>query len=186
MIFISTAHHSEAKGASFGDFNEYDESMRWAHRLADLLEDYAIEVPYGRLPGKIKFINDICKKTDGYHIAVEVHFNSAVNSHSVHVGRGCETLYCPKEYTKKPDGRILAERIQSVLSIPFEPSRGADEGWYQKRVGGKPDYFLSRTACTAIIIEPEFVHHKDKIQEARSVGCLLIAEQLKQFMEDRS
>jgi hypothetical protein len=182
MIFLSVAHRPDAKGASFGDFNEYEESILWTQRLMDYLDGHAVEVPHGRLEDKVAFINQGCHDVAGYHIAVEVHFNAATNSHGEPIGRGCEALYCPGSI----DGEALADKICHRLQIPFPPNRGPAEGWFRRNPSrGIIDYFLEKTACTAVIIEPEFVHHADKIREARDVGCMLIAEQLMTFMEAR-
>jgi len=189
MIFISGGHHPKAKGAAFGDFNEYDEASKWIHILSEIMsESLYIIVPTGGLRSKVDFINRSITTGTGPHLAIEIHFNSDPS----HGGKGSETLYYPKsEY-----GHELADRIQKQLSIIYPPNRGAKEGWfgmdrpgvvdYPNDVDGdeKPDYFLRKTNCPALIIEPEFIHNQDKIVEARNAGCHVIAQTLIQALEE--
>ena len=183
MIFISPGHHQKRKGASYGDFTEFDEAMLWQIKLMDLLtRERAIAVPSGGLRSKIAFINNKMTEFQGPHIAIEIHFNMDWNDFNEdgkvdpneYVGKGSETLYYPKSNA----GKQFAEQIQDQLSIVFPPNRGAKEGWYQMNPDKGPDYFLAKTNCPALIIEPEFVHHKDKIVEARDIACHIIAQEL--------
>ncbi|MCK5601799.1 hypothetical protein KAR91_08025, partial [Candidatus Pacearchaeota archaeon] len=75
-------------------------------------------------------------------------------------------------------GKQLATHIQEKLSLVYAPNRGAKEGWYRMNKKNGPDFFLKRTACTSIIIEPEFVHNAEKIREGREAGCKLISDVL--------
>lgn len=171
MILVSAGHHPYARGAKYEDFVEHDEAKLWVTKIVNHLGHRGMSVPVGVLKDKVDFINGFADKAE---CAVEIHFNSAVNAEGEHVGNGSETLYFPGSNT----GKALATKIQEALSIIYEPNRGAKEGWYQMKKDKGPDFFLAKTVCTSIIIEPEFVHHKDKIREARDAGCKVIADVL--------
>lgn len=174
MIFISAGHNQKRQGASFNNFTEWTEAMKWRDAIFAILgSSKATPVPPISIYGKVEFINSNMPK-DGKHIAVEIHFNSAVNSHGNHVGRGSETLYCPGSVA----GKHIAEYVQESIRFVWPPSRGVKEGWYQMNPAKGPDYFLKATHCPAIIVEPEFVHNGDMIVERRDVGCRLLAEAL--------
>jgi len=185
MILVSAGHHAAKAGACFEDFCEFDEAARWAKLIVENLgDDKSLLVPFGVLKDKVNFINE--RSSNKNTIAVEIHFNSAViwkddNKDGVkqdeefhHVGRGSETLYYPNSVK----GKAAAEVVQNNLSRIFLPNRGVKEGWYrmQKRFG--PDYFLAKTKCTSLIIEPEFIDNKETIIKHRKTGCLAIAESL--------
>ena len=189
MIFISGGHHPKAKGAAFGTFNEYEEASLWVKRLSEIInKDYFIIVPTGGLRSKVAFINKKIQEYPDPHIAIEIHFNSDPS----HGGKGSETLYYPKSHY----GHELANQIQDKLGIIFEPNRGTKEGWFGMDRPGivdyagdiegdeKPDYFLRKTNCPALIIEPEFIHNQDKIVEARDAGCQVIAQTLINVLGD--
>lgn len=172
MIFVSIGHYPERPGACFDDFCEHGQAAQYAGSImTELGGDMAKIVPIGTLKEKVGFINDNAKKDD---IAVEIHFNSAKNLGGEHVGVGSETLYYPKS-TK---GLLIATEIQKELGEVFKPNRGAKEGYYQMNKAKGIDFFLARTICTSIIIEPEFIHHKDSILERREEACKLIAKVL--------
>jgi len=174
MIYISAGHHSLKKGASFEEFYEHDEALVWVDLLVCHLKDIAVRVPPGVLKEKVKFINEGKAK-----IAIEVHFNSAIDSNGNRVGKGSETLY----YPGSEKGLSLAKAVQLVLARHFPPSRGVKEGWYRMDKRKGPDYFLARTKCPAIIIEPEFVHRKEIIRSKRSNACEDLAHALREYYE---
>jgi len=182
MILVSIGHHQYSKGASFKSFNEFDEAKLWAPLIAENLGSLGIVVPVGNLRKKVKYINQVCDNTPERNIAIEIHFNMAWGDKNhdgnvdddEYLGRGSESLYYPGSHT----GKELAEQIQTALSIPYPPNRGAKEGWYKMNKANGPDFFLKHTHCTSVIVEPEFVHHADKIEEGRDVGCKLIADAL--------
>lgn len=170
MILVSVGHHPHSKGASFGDFNEFDEAQIWVSLICNMLGDLALQVPVGVLKKKVAFINDYCHTHQGDHIAIEIHFNSDLK----HQGHGSESLYYPISW----HGQHVAEEIQDHLSRVFGPNRGAKEGWYRMDRSKGPDYFLARTQCTSVIIEPEFIHNQEHIVEGREPGCATIAQVL--------
>lgn len=187
MIYISAGHHEKAQGAKYSEggdmFTEYQFTTEWADLIVELLSESCIRVPNGSLKSKIEFINKTANKGD---LAVEIHFNSAKmwkdqNSNGVidddemvHVGRGSETLYYPGSKT----GKAAAESIQFAIEQILPPNRGAKEGWYQMNPAKGPDFFLAKSRCTAIIIEPEFIDNIDKIIKNKNAACHVIASTL--------
>lgn len=120
-------------------------------------------------------------------MAAEIHFNSAINANGKHVGSGCETLY----YPGSAKGKIIAEEIQKAMRWSLgNKDRGIKEGWYRQDHPGRVDYhgdvegdetilyFLEKTRCPAVIIEPEFIHHQTFIREMRVQGSESIGDAL--------
>lgn len=176
MIFISAGHYPSAPGAKWERFIEHDEAVIWADELVAAI-DRAMRVPAGVLKDKVQFINE---RTMNGDIAVEVHFNAARDSNNNPIGRGSETLYYPGSYK----GQQLAELCQASLEKFYPPNRGAKEGWYRMNPDNGPDFFLAKTKCPAVIIEPEFVHRADIIHQYRDRAIEDLAEALKGFDGD--
>lgn len=185
-ICVSAGHHPENPGACFADFCEHAEALKWAKAITDEInfisgDDIACIVPVGVLKDKVKFINDINPL-----LAIEIHFNSfkvwedankdgLVSSGELrNAGLGSETLYYPG--SKK--GEATARRIQSILGLICEPNRGIKEGWYRMNKDNGPDYFLARTKCTSLIIEPDFIHREYEIKNTRDEACRGIAHSI--------
>lgn len=188
MIFLSVGHSPKHKGAHANGVWEHDLAKDWVLSLASALNARARSyqmVPLGELPAKVRWINERALNTD---IAVEMHFDSSPRG----VGSGSLTLYCPGSER----GRRLALVVQDQLSVICPPSRGAREGWYRLDepehedypgdVEGDevPLYFLHRTVCTALILEPEFIHNVETIERVRDAACAVIADALVQFIDD--
>jgi len=173
MIFISAGHHAAAPGATFERFTEHDEAVKWADVFDIKMGTGCALVPPGTLQSKVNFINARIMNGD---ITIEIHFNSAMKD-GKHVGRGCETLY----YPGSEPGLHIATLCQEALSECFPPSRGVKEGWYKMDPKRGPDFFLARTKCPAVIIEPEFVHHSALIIENREIAIDLLVDNLKEF-----
>lgn len=171
MIFVSAGHYPAAPGAKYGRFIEHDEAMVWAELIADTLGDSGVLVPTGFLREKVAFINERSLNGD---VAIEIHFNAALDSEGNNVGRGCETLYYPGSY----DGEELANLCQGILAQYFAPDRGVKEGWYRMDPSRGPDFFLARTRCPAAILEPEFVHRFERIHAHRTSVCADLANAL--------
>ena len=177
MIFVSAGHHAQKPGASYNGFSEFDEAVVWSERMADKLGEFGILVPHGVLKDKVEFINS---RSPSNSIALEVHFNSAKDSNGNHIGRGCETLYYPG--SKK--GEQLAKLVNDAIAEVFEPNRGIKEGWYRANKKNGPVFFLAKTDCPAIIIEPDFIHRKELIQAGREEACTKIVDALLKAQED--
>lgn len=183
MILISAGHHPTSLGACFEGFCEHDEALRWVDEIyARLGPDKALLVPAGVLRSKIDFIN-----ARRPAVAIEIHFNSLqvwkdANADGVvdegemrPVGNGALTLH----YPGSTRGKAVAQTVQGAMEPIFGKHwRGAMEGWYRMNKKFGPDYFLSRTNCTAIIVEPEFIHKQDLITGNRVLACRAIADAL--------
>jgi len=150
------------------------------------LGEVAIAVPDGGLREKVEFIN-----ANDPAFAVEIHFNSAIVG-GKHVGEGCETLMYPGSYA----GRQLADILQRAQYQIFKPSRGVKEGWYrqdrpgivdyQGDVDGDEtiDYFLRKTKCPAVILEPEFIHNiLSQIQPNRRAACMILSSAMLEALD---
>ena len=176
MIFISAGHYPAKPGAKFERFVEHDEAIIWADELVKKI-DNSMLVPVGVLKSKVAFINERIMNGD---IAIEIHFNAAVNAKGENVGKGSETLY----YPGSEKGEKLAAAAQSALAEVFPPDRGIKEGWYRMDPARGPDFFLAKTKCPAIIIEPDFVHRFELIIENRETAIDKLAEVLKENYDD--
>lgn len=176
MIFVSAGHHPAAPGAKYEHFIEHDEAVGWAKLLVDALDEQGLLVPVGVLKTKVEFINTRSMAGD---VAIEIHFNAAKDAEGNNVGRGCETLYYPGSTA----GMALAECCQKALTKLFQPSRGVKEGWYHMNPAKGADFFLAKTSCPAVIIEPEFVHRHERIIENRDLAINLLADYLKEYID---
>lgn len=180
MILLGAGHYPESPGACFPSSNrdwcEHEEANRWVNAIAihlRLLES-VIVYPTGPLGNKVAYIND--RKAD---LAVEIHFNSDPSGK----GHGSETLYCPGS----AKGRVIANIVQKTLGSMLGPNRGVKEGWYRQDQPGhedypgdvegdeKPDYFLIKTSCPALIIEPAFIHDRSAIEANRDIVSEVLA-----------
>lgn len=185
MILLSRGHYQERPGATHNGNSEFVESERWIRRIYLLIKNHGIPVeivPTGRLSQKVKYINN--KKAD---IAMELHFNSDISKRQ----HGSETLYYPN--SKK--GYELATSIQNEFErrAILQPNRGAKEGWYLMDKPGvkewsgdiegdeKIDYFLKKTNCVSVIVEPEFIYNADTLINNFTDGSKVIAEKLVEF-----
>lgn len=192
MILISCGHHKNAQGAKFEKdgvlYTEYSFANVWADKIVEILGDRAVRVPNGTLKEKVGFINTSIIKSlySEHHIAVEVHFNSFKmwkdqNANGViddgemlNAGRGSETLYYPSSKTGKEAARV----VQGAIAQIMKPDRGIKEGWYQMNPSKGADFFLKRTHCTSLIIEPEFIDNLEIIDQNMDSTCHAIASAL--------
>lgn len=167
-IFVAAGHHATRPGAGRDGFYEHDEAVRWVDELMSIDKDAAspllIRVPDGELKKKVDFINYRCRWDD---LAVEVHFNAALDKDGKDIGSGCVTLYMPGS----DGGKTFARTCQTTLAAVFPPDRGVVEGWYRGEKARGAYFFLEKTRCVAVILEPEFVRHKDVIQAGRVAAC---------------
>lgn len=181
QVAISAGHYPLSPGACFGDFCEHQEALQWVSRLLHRLGGSAVSVPVGTLGEKVRFINDI-----NAALALEVHFNGAwvdkngnkKQDPGEEVGKGSETLY----YPGSEKGKLVAGIVQSALGSIFAPDRGVKEGWYKMDKARGPDFFLAKTKCVSLIIEPEFIHNKDKIIEKRMEACEALAVVIEELL----
>jgi len=178
LIAISAGHYPAAPGAKNGNFSEHHEAIIWRDMLGEILGPRALIVPTGFLRDKVAFIN-----RHAVDLAVEIHFNAYARWEDVdgdgeidageliQMGRGSETLYFPGSAA----GERIAWAVQQELAEVFPPNRGAKLGWYRMDPKFGPDFFLEKTRCPSVIIEPEFVANAEKIRHNRSSGCAAIA-----------
>jgi len=183
MILVSSGHNKNAQGASYKDVTEFILAEKWADLIVELLGTNSIRVPNGRLKDKVIFINNASQKGD---IAIEIHFNSYKKwkdldgdgiidaGEMIALGRGSETLYMPNSSS----GMRAARIVQDNLGHLMQPDRGIKEGWYQMNPAKGADYFLRKTNCTALIIEPEFIDNLEEINQNMSAACHVIAAAL--------
>lgn len=163
-IALSAGHTLKAPGATHEGFSEYPETLIWRDLLAFLLErrGYTVHrIEPARSRDKVAEVNAL--RAD---LFLETHFNGGPAQ-----AAGSETLYCPGSVK----GESAARAIQKRLAPLFPPDRGVKEGWYRQKVGGKRVYVLDKTNCPAVIVEPEFVHHRDAIQSNADRACEAIA-----------
>lgn len=184
MIAISIGHYRAAPGACWDGLCEFEIAEQWGRLITEELQfrTAVTLIAPGKLPAKVKEINSI-RAT----IAMEIHFNAAGGR-----GRGTETLYMPGS----AKGKQAAELVQhGMVEVMRTRDRGVKEGWYKMDRPGikdypgdvegdeQPDYFLRKTNCPAIIIEPEFIHNYYKYEDMVEDTCSVIAGQLMQVVE---
>ena len=178
MILVSAGHNPSRKGAHFGNFYEHDEAVLWRDKIIKSLGRYGVSVPTGSLEEKVGFINN-----NDPTLAIEIHFNAAPGGYNVNSKKwsGSLTLYNPGSKS----GKILATEVQSGLDDIFGKHwHGVMEGWYKMdKESGVKDYFLNKTSCPAIIVEPEFIHHEDIIINNRDEACAHITYSLMYMYE---
>lgn len=172
MICLSAGHLPTAQGAEYNGTTEFQLTTEWVEYMSSLSDILDI-VPTGTLKSKVEYINSKNPKA-----AVEIHFNSAVDSEGNHVGRGSEILHHPGS----EDGKFLATFISEALDDVVSFNRGVKEGWH-KMDGHTALYFLHRTKCPAIIIEPEFIHREFFIHKYKEDMCKVIVECLEKYNE---
>lgn len=187
MILISAGHYPESPGTCYPANNphwcEHAEAADWVNHIAILVrQQIKVEVvPTGPLliydkikkqvtGGKVHWINEQCRRHN-IKLAVEIHFNSDASKRA----KGSETLYCPGSVR----GEMLATIVQGAVASIFPPNRGPKAGWWKMDPSlGKKDYFLEKTHCPALIIEPEFIYNRSTIEANRHTGCEVIADAL--------
>lgn len=171
MIALSPGHYAESQGVEYGGVTEYAIACSWVDMITSKLS-VSFMVAKGTLKEKCKDIN-----ARGCSLAIEIHFNRAVDADGTPIGKGCETLYCPGS----EKGKMLAESVHGILSKFYFPDRGIKEGWYRQDKTRGPVFFLSQTKCPSVIIEAEFIHRMDEIRQSEAAFCFELAEFLNNF-----
>ena len=146
---LSIAHNTLEPGAcSDAGVCENALSAGWTHACALYLRRMGHEVlviSRDSLEDKVDAVNEYDPDA-----ALEIHFNSNINA------SGAETLF----YPGSSSGRVLAGVVQSALVSRLQRfDRGVKEGWYQANPAKGPLYFLKKTGCPSVIIEPEFIYN---------------------------
>jgi len=184
MIYVSVGHHVAAQGAEYKGITEYHLAGIYVDKICELLGDKATRVPNGSLKPKVTFVNERQKKGD---IAVEIHFNDfqvwvdANNNDVVDEGEmiragkgGSETLFYPGSIK----GKAIAEKVQEDLGRIMKPDRGVAIGYYKRNKENGPNYWLRKTNCIAIMIEPQFINRINDIRNKMNEACASIASSL--------
>jgi hypothetical protein len=178
-VGFGIAHYPTRHGASHGNANEHDESKVWTALTVAALEEAGVVCtvgPVGSLRPKVEALNEA--KCD---LAIEIHFNSVSGGNA----QGSETLYYPGSTKGKAAALIMQKHLSLAMGTP---DRGAKEGWYKMDRPGvvdwygdedgdeMPDYFLRKTNCPSLILEPEFIQQYGHIKNSRKVGTTAIAK----------
>lgn len=183
-VILSAGHYPAKSGASWEGTREHDVAVQWVDEIADyltLMGVEVIEIESTGLTEKVRNVNEWCKTHDC--IAIELHFNSAGPKYV----QGNETLYYPGSDEGKSIAEVYNEEFFSRVEEYIVKDRGVKEGWYRMDRPGiidfygdedgdeMPDYWLRKTACPAIILEPCFMCQLDDIGDnwvecARAIG----------------
>lgn len=172
ILVLSAGHHEGAAGASFQDIVEWPLTKTWVEELASHFagRQDVLVITNDLLSRKIKTINSIYPVP---RLALEIHFNSSPNG-----GAGSETLYTPGSSGSK----LIAEKIQLILSKYSKPDRGIKEGWYKQDFDRKiPDAFLGQTKPVAVILEPFFVQQVAQLKDEQLMK--MICKDLADFLK---
>jgi len=184
-VAVSAGHHASAQGADRKGVTEFMETCHWQELLMETIPAQAkarrqevevVRIDPEKLSRKVQQINQ-----SDCDLAIEIHFNAASDD----AARGCEILYYPGSDVGMDAGRKLCVQLAAAMETK---SRGVKPGWYRMDRPGvidfygdkdgdeMPDYFLRKTNCTALIIEPEFLYHIEKIKERREAACFVIGK----------
>lgn len=177
VLILSIGHYPAAGGAKWHDLIEHTEIFRWMNFIYGRLSKYndisTHLVDVGKLTAKVNQVNEIVRQTKVMRavvpiLAVELHFNAAGSTYV----SGNETLYYPGSVTGKAAAHKFNDEFIEYAEAQYGmhiKNRGAKEGWYwmdrpnvvdySGDVDGdeKPDYFLRKTSCTSLILEPHFL-----------------------------
>lgn len=195
-LILSIGHHEKARGARWNSLDEYTQASKWIYYIAGKLSNnhdidiYVVES--GTLKEKVKRVNELYNQYISHNnvLAVELHFNAAGGRYI----SGNETLYYPGSKKGKQSAlnfnNFFVDFYNDLYNVDIK-NRGAKEGWYKMDrpnivdyPGDIPgdetvDYFLRKTNCTALILEPHFLCElEDDIIWTQSADC--IARALKQ------
>lgn len=150
-VAISIGHRPARPGYKIKHNSEYSELAPLAGYIIQMLSQKSIlayMIGTGILQNKVAHINKL-----HVDLAIELHLNAGG-------GHGAETLYCPGSKT----GKLPAQKIQDQIVLLGMRDRGIKEGWYWggNNPGTKPDYFLKKTNCPAVIVEPYFLDNSSE------------------------
>lgn len=184
-VAVSAGHHASAQGADRKGVTEFMETCHWQEMLMEVIPAQAktrrqdvevIRIDPEKLSRKVRQINQ-----SDCDLAIEIHFNAA----SSDAPKGCEVLYYPGSWQGAQAGRLLCVQLAKAM---LTKSRGVKPGWYKMDRPGvidfygdedgdeMPDYFLRKTQCMALILEPEFLFWIERIRERREAACFVIGK----------
>lgn len=188
-FILSAGHNPDKKGARWGDLYEYDVTSKWVPEIARYLRykgHSALEVETGGLGKKVTMANAMANAyTDP--IAVELHFNAAGSTYV----QGNETIYFPGSVSGKAAAKSYNEKFMELAGKYVVKDRGIKEGWYKMDRPGivdfygdedgdeMPNYWLRKTACTSLILEPCFMCQIEEIGDNWKEVCWAIGDSLR-------
>ena len=172
MKLAIQAGHTKGTGAvGFGGYKEHYFNTRVVEQMVLLAPKMGINLlvthrdpslGYGagvRKTAKAikKFQADLC---------LELHFNAASPS-----ARGCEILYFWGSRRSKHAARCMAGSLDFMmqdLDVPMRGKSGARSLWYrsankEKAYSGRGGYYVYKTPCPALILEPFFGSNKHEM-----------------------
>ncbi len=170
-LIISAGHNPQKTGASWKDLKEHDICV---HTVKEVVQKLAPHIQVsvistGGLKAKVQEVNRIAAAGDC--IAVEVHYNAAGTTYV----EGNETLYYPGSVKGKKLATEFNEVFMKHAGHLVMKDRGVKEGWYRMDSPGvidyagdvdgdeTPDYWLRKTSCPSLILEPCFMCQVEKI-----------------------
>lgn len=184
-VILSAGHYPAKSGASWEGLREHDVAVEWVNEIADYLTLEGVNVvqiaPSG-LTEKVQHVNQWANIHEC--VAIELHFNAAG---SVTYVQGNETLYYPGSDAGKVMAESYNEKFFELAEEYVVKDRGVKEGWYRMDRPGvidfygdedgneMPDYWLRKTSCPALILEPCFMCQIEEIGDdwvmvARAIG----------------
>lgn len=170
-VAIAAGHCPPDFGAVSQGYFEFKEVVRIAIYVTDILHERCIcsvMEYYGSLRRKVRGINRIMPD-----VAVEIHLNAAHDT-SAH---GCEVLH----FKNSASAINLAQCIQDELVRDVELS---DRKIKSDRSLRRYLYFLRKTRCPAVIIEPLFITNaKDRVL-LRNGGHMKLAKEIADGIEN--
>lgn len=144
-VAIAVGHHPEKRGASWNGWSEYELLAPVAGYLVRELTRAGLDaylVPSGRLATKVEWIN-----AGNFTAAVELHGDAGG-------GSGGTALYYPGSTA----GQALAEAVDNAMeAVLGADRRRARPGYFRGDPARGVLYFLARTACPAVVVEPEYL-----------------------------
>lgn len=174
MIAVSAGHGAGDPGAVFNGYTEREAAVRWAAAIVARLNGLGVpvfEVPEGKLSAKIAAVNS----RPEVKVAIEVHFNAGSTKAS-----GCETLHNPGSVS----GERLARKVQSAMASFCAPNRGVKEGWYRQDPALGKLAWTDKIRAVSIIVEPLFIHERDRIEAMADIVPGVIADALAEFYRE--
>ena len=193
-LIISAGHNPQKSGASWQGIREHDQAMKWVNEIADYLtlkQVKVIQVATGSLREKVEHVNQWVN-IDKNSIAVELHFNAAGTTYV----QGNETLYYPNSVAGKQLATTFNTKFMELAQQWVIKDRGVKEGWYRMDRPGvidfygdedgdeMPDYWLRKTKCPSLILEPCFMCQLTDIGESWKQVAHAVAEALLDSLQE--
>ena len=170
-LILSVGHDSKRQGASSSGKTEWE----CARPMVDKIKQYVnsidnqitVHVINTTLKSTVSVVNRIVTKYGKDNcIAIELHFNAAANTTVI----GQETLYYPFSGASKALGRKFNNILFERAGWLTKKNRGAKAGWYQGIKNGDILYFLKKTSCRSLIIEPVFLSQLVKMTKGEKTS----------------